>query len=301
LRFVTFSHGGETRAGVLTGDARHTDDTIHDLAHPAQNAALGGTAPDLQQMLERGLGDVVTAIAAHGLANEAELWLGDVKLLAPIPAPRRIFGIAHNYKDALRERGMAPPADPVQFDKFGSTVIATGEPIVLPKGIGGVTYEAELAAVIGRGGENIAPDGALGHVAGYAAFNDISASELIKRDGNFTRGKNLPSFGPFGPYLASADEIEDPQRLRVWLDMDGQRLQDSTSAEMLFDVATLISILSTQTRLEPGDVIATGTPAGVAPVRTPPTWLRPGASVTMGVEGLGQLENPVVEGPPLYD
>ncbi|MEK9755261.1 MAG: fumarylacetoacetate hydrolase family protein, partial [Rhodospirillaceae bacterium] len=239
MRFVTFSHGGSTRTGVLSGDAASPDDIIHDLAYPAQKAALGGTPADMQSMLARGLEHLVTAISAHGLRPEAGLRLGDVQLMAPIPVPRRIFGIAHNYKDALRERGMEPPAAPIQFDKFGTTVVATDEPIVLPQGIGGVTYEAELAAVIGRAGANIAREAALGHVAGYGAFNDISASELIKRDGNFTRGKNLPTFGPFGPYLASADEIADPQRLRVWLDMDGERLQDSTSAEMLFDVATL--------------------------------------------------------------
>lgn len=301
MRFVTFEHEGTSRAGVLVGDAASPDDAVYDLAHAAMRNALAGISAEVSKLVEADLAEIVRSISSHGLKAAARQRLGDIKLLAPIPAPRRIFGIAHNYNDALRERGMSPPASPILFDKLPSTVISTGEPVILPKGIGGVTYEAELAVVIGTGGTNIPVEAALSHVAGYAAFNDISASELIKSDGNFLRGKNLPTFGPFGPYLASAKEIPDPQGLKVWLTMGGQRLQNSTTAEMLFGVAELISILSADQRLEPGDMIASGTPGGVAPVRIPPTWMCPGADIVMSVEGLGILTNPVVEGPPIND
>lgn len=291
MKFVSFTHAGTTRAGVLTGDH------IIDLAHPAMAGALRGIAPRMQAMLDAGLAAVVGAIDAHGLAGDARLPSGSVTLLAPLPEPRRVFGIAHNYTDALAERGMAPPGTPVLFMKAPRTIIATGRPIVLPAGIGGVTYEAELAAVIGMRADKVSKASALDHVAAYGCFNDISASEMIKADGHFDRGKNIPTFGPFGPFLASRDEIPDPQALRVRLSVDGVSLQDGSTATMLFGVADLISRLSQQTVLEPGDIIATGTPAGVAALHKPPAWLKPGSTVTMDVEGLGILANPIIEGP----
>jgi 2,4-diketo-3-deoxy-L-fuconate hydrolase len=291
MKFVSFTHAGTTRAGVLSGDH------IIDLAHFAMGGALRGIGPRMQAMLDAGLAAVVGAIDAHGLADDARLPLGSVTLLAPLPEPRRIFGIAHNYTDALAERGMAPPDTPVLFMKAPRTIIATGQPIVLPAGIGGVTYEAELAAVIGVRADKVSKASALDHVAAYGCFNDISASEMIKADGHFDRGKNIPTFGPFGPFLASRDEIPDPQALRVRLSVDGVSLQDGSTATMLFGVADLISRLSQQTVLEPGDIIATGTPAGVAALHKPPAWLKPGSTVTMDVEGLGILANPIIEGP----
>ncbi len=299
MRFVTFEHGGSVRAGVLFGDASKADDVVYDLANVSMRGALGDVPADLGRMIEAGLPKISRDIAAHGVKAAAKLHCGNVRLLAPLPEPRRIIGVAHNYRDALRERGMEPPTSPIVFEKFPSSVIADGETVVLPKGIGGVTYEAELAVVIGVGGENIPVENALAHVAGYAALNDISASEMIKADGHFRRGKNLPTFCPFGPFLASTDEIPDPQSLTVELWMGGAKLQDGTTAEMLFGVTELISILSGQSPLQPGDVIASGTPGGVAPVRKPPTWMRPGADLVMTVQGVGTLSNPVAEGAPL--
>jgi 2,4-didehydro-3-deoxy-L-rhamnonate hydrolase len=176
-------------------------------------------------------------------------------------------------------------------------VIGPDEAIVLPAGIGGVTYEAELAAVIGRRSSGVSESDALEYVAAYGIFNDVSASDMIKRDGHFDRGKNLPTFGPFGPYLLSADEIENPQALKVGLSVDGKVLQDGSTRDMRFGVAALISYLSRRQPLEPGDIIATGTPAGVAAMHKPPAWLKAGSSVRVSVESLGYLTNPVVEGP----
>jgi 2-keto-4-pentenoate hydratase/2-oxohepta-3-ene-1,7-dioic acid hydratase in catechol pathway len=296
MKFVTFRKSQMIRAGVLGGDGSGARDSVIDLSHPAMRDALGGVEPHLEAMLEAGLTELIGRITAHGLAPAAQLPLAEVSLMAPL-RPGRIFGIAHNYRDAVAERGMTPPDRPVLFMKTSSTVIASGEAIVLPAGIGGVTYEAELAAVIGRRAANVPKQQALEHVAAYGSFNDISASEVIKKDGHFDRGKNFPTFGPFGPFLVSSDEIADPQALTVSLRVDGKVLQQGTTRDMLFGVADLVSLLSQQTTLEPGDVIATGTPAGVAAMHKPPAWLQPGSTVSVRVEGLGHLVNPLIEGP----
>jgi 2-keto-4-pentenoate hydratase/2-oxohepta-3-ene-1,7-dioic acid hydratase in catechol pathway len=248
-------------------------------------------------MIEAGLADVIKRIHAHGLAEDATLPLDAIKLMAPLPAPRRIFGIAHNYRDALAERGMAQPEKPVLFMKAPRTIAGPGQPIVLPATVGGVTYEAELAAVIGVRAENVPKNRALDHVAAYGCFNDISASEIIKADGHFDRGKNFATFGPFGPFLASRDEVPNPHALRVSLKVDGRMLQFGSTRDMLFGVADLICYLSSLHALEPGDIIATGTPAGVAGLHKPPAWLQPGSTVEVEVEGLGRLTNPITEGP----
>ena len=298
MRFVTFSKDGAARAGVLVGDASRTTDSVFDLAADAMAAALGGVEPQVGRLVDAGLDRIVASITRHGLREEARFSLGDVSLLAPIPRPRRIIGIAHNYRDAIRERGIEPPSAPVVFIKHSETVIGPNVPVRLPAGIGGVTYEAELAVVIGKSGRNIELADALSHVVAAATINDVSASELIKKDGNFDRGKNFPTFGPFGPYLATVDEVGDLQRLAVHFEMEGVTLQDSNTAQMLFPVAELIAILSRDGPLEVGDVIATGTPAGVAAVRKPPTWLRPGTKMQASVERLGTLSNPIIEGEP---
>jgi len=258
--------------------------------------ALRGAAPQLQALIEPGLPSVVQNIQAHGLAEAATLPLATVTLLAPLPAPRRIFGIAHNYRDALAERGMAPPEKPVLFMKAPRTITGPGQNVVLPAGIGGVTWEAELAAVIGLRAEKVTKARALDHVAAYGCFNDISASEIIKADGNFDRGKNFTTFGPFGPFIASSDEIPDPHALRVTLKVDGRIMQSGSTRDMLFGVADLVCYLSSLYVLEPGDIIATGTPAGVAGMHKPPAWLKPGSTVEVEVEKLGRLINPITEG-----
>ncbi len=298
MRLVTFLHNGRERAGILLGDAAGVNDMVVDLAHPAMGPVLGDIAPSLPAMIEVGLLQVTARLTADAYPPDACLRLRDVTLRAPLQAPRRIFGIAYNYRDALAESGRSLPSEPFVFMKEGWTVIGPGEPVVLPAGIGGVTYESEIAAVIGTRAEAVGAERALDYVCAYGVFNDISASELIRRDG-FHKGKNVPSFGPFGPYLATADEIPNPQALRVGLAVDNTILQDSSTAQMLFGVADLIAFLSRDDALEPGDVIATGTPAGIAAMRKPPAWIKAGTTMHAWVEGLGTLINPVVEGPTL--
>jgi 2-keto-4-pentenoate hydratase/2-oxohepta-3-ene-1,7-dioic acid hydratase in catechol pathway len=295
MRFVTFSSDGVERAGILLGDASGPDDTVVDLAHPALRPALAGCAPQVLDLIRSGLADAAARLRDHGIPEGARLPQRSVRLHAPLPKPGRIFGIAHNYVDALAERGTPHPTEPFLFMKESWTVIGPGEPVVLPPGIGGCTYEAEIAAVIGRRAGHVAARDALAHVCAYGVFNDVSASELIRRDG-FGPGKNIATFGPFGPYLATSDEVPDPQALRIGLSIDGVSLQDSTTARMLFSVADLVAHLSRQMVLEPGDVIATGTPAGIAALRQPPAWIRPGTTMTAWVEGLGSLISPVIAG-----
>lgn len=295
MRFVTFRDAQGVRAGVLLDDR----EAVLDLRHPSMAEALEGLAPEVASFVAQGLAAVAARIAAATAAPEAHLPLAAVTLLAPF-RPRRIFGIAHNYVCALKERGMPHPAQPPLFMKSPDTVVGPGEAVALPAGVGGCTYEAELAVVIGRRAHRVSAEEARAHVAGYAAFNDVSASQLIRADGAFERGKNIATFGPFGPYLATVDEIPDPHALAVTLTVDGVTRQSGTTADLLFDVDQLIAILSQDEALEPGDVIATGTPAGVAPVQTPPTWLTPGAVMRASVAGLGALENPVVEGAPWH-
>ena len=296
MKFVSFKTGDFVRAGVLIQDDAGGNDHVVDLAHPSMRPALRDTKPQMLALIDAGLAGAVVRIGAHGLAEDARLPLDAVTLTAPLPKPRRIFGIAHNYRDALAERGMAPPDKPVLFMKAQRTITGPGQPVLLPAGIGGVTYEAELAAVIGTRAEKVSKERALDHVVAYGCFNDISASEIIKADGHFNRGKNFATFGPFGPYLATRDEVKDPHALTVSLKVDGRVLQSGSTRNMLFDVADLVSYLSSLQVLEPGDVIATGTPAGVAALHNPPAWLKPGSTVEVEVEGLGRLHNPIFEG-----
>ena len=218
-----------------------------------------------------------------------------MRLLAPLVEPKRIIAAAHNYRDALAERGLPPPDAPNLFLKSPASVIGPGAPVHLPRGIGGVTWEAELAVVIGRPVPEISAIEAPGYVAGYFVFNDVSASEIIRADGNFERGKNFPTFAPCGPWFVTADEIPDPQNLRLRFTLNRETMQDSTTAQMLFGVAELISRLSKTHGLGCGDVIATGTPAGVGAVRKPPRWIKGGDIMVAEVAGLGQLVNPVIE------
>lgn len=300
MRFVTFrGRDGRPVAGVLVG-AEPLAEQIADLSHPACTALLGGTPPSVDAFIEQGLQLWAQRLGEAPLPAPAMLPLASVTLLAPLK-PGKIVGAAFNFTDALAERGMAAPAAPVLFVRAGSTVVGPGEPICVPPDVGNVGYEAELAVVIGRRALRVSRADAMRHVAGYVAHNDVSGSSLVKEDGgNFVRGKNLRASAPLGPWLVTPDELPDPHALRIRLDIDGRPLQDGTTANLVFDIPALIEAASRWVPLEPGDVIATGTPAGVAATHRPEAWLRPGATVTVEVEGLGRLVNPVAAGEPFH-
>jgi 2-keto-4-pentenoate hydratase/2-oxohepta-3-ene-1,7-dioic acid hydratase in catechol pathway len=214
-----------------------------------------------------------------------------------VPVPfdvGKIICAGMNYRDHAEETGLAVPERPVLFAKWPNALIGPGEPIVLPSLTAEVDYEAELGVVIGRRSRDLSVEEALDAVGGYVCVNDVSARDLQFADGQWTRAKSLDTFCPVGPRLVAAADIPDPQALRIRCLVNGEALQDSSTANMVFGVAELVAYASRGMMLEPGDLIATGTPAGVGFTRKPPIFLRAGDEVTIDIEGIGALTNPVV-------
>jgi 2-keto-4-pentenoate hydratase/2-oxohepta-3-ene-1,7-dioic acid hydratase in catechol pathway len=211
----------------------------------------------------------------------------------PIERPGKIVCVGMNYRDHAAESGLEVPSRPVLFAKWPNGLIGPGEPIVLPAGCDQVDYEAELGVVIGARARRLDAAEALEAVAGYVCVNDVSARDLQFEDGQWTRAKSLDTFCPVGPRLVGTDELPDPQRLRIRCLVNGEALQDSSTEHMVFSVAEIVAFISETITLEPGDLIATGTPAGVGFTREPPIFLRPGDEVTVDIEGIGALTNPV--------
>jgi len=219
----------------------------------------------------------------------------DAYWFAPVPRPGKLICIGLNYKDHAAESKMAIPEKPVVFSKFSSAVNAPGEPVVLPATSKQVDYEAELAVVIGRRAKSVSADRAYDYVLGYTAFNDISARDFQFADGQWQRGKSCDTFAPMGQTIVTTDAVPDPHKLSIKLILNGQTMQDSNTDQMIFGVPRLIEFLSETITLEPGDVIATGTPSGVGFARNPPVFLKPGDDMEVLIEGIGGLGNPVVE------
>jgi 2,4-didehydro-3-deoxy-L-rhamnonate hydrolase len=211
----------------------------------------------------------------------------------PIDRPSKIVCVGLNYRDHAEEQGDELPAAPLLFAKWPNTLIGPGEPIVLPPESEKVDYEAELGVVIGRRVKDVAEDEALEAVRGYLCLNDVSARDLQFADGQWTRGKSPDTFCPVGPCLVPREEVPDPQALAIRCLLNGEVMQDSSTANMIFSVAQIIAYVSRTTTLERGDLIATGTPAGVGIFRDPPVLLADGDEVTIEIEGLGALTNPV--------
>lgn len=220
--------------------------------------------------------------------------LASVKLLAPIPRPPKFICVGLNYRDHARETGMEIPTVPTIFNKFTNVVIGPGASIVLPKVSSRPDYEAEFAFVIGGGGRNISASAALRHVFGYTIVNDVSARDYQMMTTQWLMGKTFDTFAPMGPWIVTRDEIADPHSLDVTLEIGGEILQNSNTRELVFGVPALIEYISSVVTLEPGDIVATGTPAGVGFARKPPRYLRAGDEVVIRIQGIGELRNPVV-------
>lgn len=220
--------------------------------------------------------------------------LDAAKLLAPVHDPKKLLCIGLNYRDHAAESGQPIPPNPILFAKFANSIVGPDQAIVIPPITQQVDYEAELGVVIGARASRVARGEALDHVLGYTCVNDVSARDLQFADGQWIRGKALDTFCPIGPWIVTTDEIPDPQLLGIRCHVNGETLQDSTTAEMIFPVDELVSFLSQGITLEPGDVIATGTPVGVGFARTPPVFLKPGDEVTVEIDGIGSLTNPVI-------
>ncbi len=242
-----------------------------------------------------GEGDVMDFIKSGGEGSGGEtVALSDVKLLAPILKPEKFIGIGLNYEDHAAETGADIPEKPIVFAKYPNTIAGPDDAVVIPPITEKADYEAELAVVIGREARNVSKDEALDYVFGYMNCNDISARDLqFSEGGQWTRSKSIDTFAPIGPFIATTDEIEDPQNLSVKLTLNGEVVQDGTTGKMIFPVAELVEFLSAGMTLVPGDIISTGTPPGVGAARTPQLFLKPGDSMTVEIEGLGSLTNPV--------
>jgi 2-keto-4-pentenoate hydratase/2-oxohepta-3-ene-1,7-dioic acid hydratase in catechol pathway len=219
--------------------------------------------------------------------------LSDVTLHAPLLNPPRIFAIGLNYRDHAAEARMALPSAPVVFFKMPTAIIGPGDTIVLPRNSNEPDYEAELAFVVGKGGYRIPASAWREHVYGYTIVNDVSARDVQRATSQWSLAKSFPTFCPMGPAIVTTDEIPDPHQLAISLSIDGETLQNSNTRELIFKIPELIEYISSITPLLPGDIVSTGTPSGVGLGRTPKRWLKPGETVTVTIEGLGSLSNPV--------
>jgi acylpyruvate hydrolase len=220
--------------------------------------------------------------------------LDEVQLAPPLSNPSKIVCVGLNYHDHCREQGTEVPQRPLLFAKFPSTIIGPDDDITWPPHLTQqVDYEAELAVVIGHQGRNIPLDETGRYIAGYTIVNDVSARDVQFSDGQWVRGKSLDTFCPMGPYLVTADEVADPQQLKIKCRVNGELRQDSNTAEMIFKIRELITFISQTCTLLPGDIISTGTPHGVGVFRDPPVFLQPGDVVEIEIEKLGRLRNNV--------
>jgi len=213
---------------------------------------------------------------------------------APVPRPGKVICIGLNYRDHAAESNMPVPERPVLFSKFSTSVIGPGEPVVIPGTSEQVDYEAELAVVIGRQAKRVSAADAYHYVLGYTVFNDVTARDFQFADGQWQRGKSCDTFAPMGQTIVTTDEIPDPHKLSIKLLLNGQTMQDSNTSQLIFGVPQLIQFITESVTLEPGDVIATGTPPGVGFARQPPVFLRPGDVMEVKIEGIGELGNPIV-------
>jgi 2-keto-4-pentenoate hydratase/2-oxohepta-3-ene-1,7-dioic acid hydratase in catechol pathway len=211
----------------------------------------------------------------------------------PVDRPGKIIAVGLNYVDHASESHAPPPASPITFAKYPTCLVPDGAPIVIPRGIDEVDWEAELAVVIGRTARDVGVDDALGFVSGYTCLNDVSARRVQREEQQWSRAKSFDTFGPIGPRVVPAAELPDPQALRIRSRVNGRPMQDASTKDMIFSVAELVSRLSRGTTLEPGDIIATGTPAGVGAFRPTPIFLGAGDVVEIEIEGIGVLRNPV--------
>jgi 2-keto-4-pentenoate hydratase/2-oxohepta-3-ene-1,7-dioic acid hydratase in catechol pathway len=275
MRLARFAHAGREATGAVID---------------AEIADLGPVGP----VSLLAAGPAAIAAAAHGATR---IPLDDVRLLAPIPRPPKFLAIGLNYADHIAEAGLPTPDFPVFFNKQTTCVIGPGDPIHVPRISALVDYEGELGIVIGRRCRHVPASRAREVIAGYTIINDVTVRDWQFKAPTMTIGKSFDTHGPTGPWVVTADEISDPQDLRVRTWVNEVLLQDASTKEMIFDCAQQIETLSTACTLEPGDLIATGTPAGVGIVRKPPVWLRPGDSVRVEIDGIGSLENPVIAEP----
>ncbi|QHA86726.1 fumarylacetoacetate hydrolase family protein [Serratia rhizosphaerae] len=280
MKLLRYGAVGQERPGVLD---EHGD--IHDLSQHI--ADVGGAAL---------LPDSIDRLRQLDIASLPRVE-GQPRLGACVGGIGKFICIGLNYADHAAETGATIPEEPVVFSKWTSAVVGPNDDVEIPRGSQKTDWEVELGVVIGQGGRYIAEQDALRHVAGYCVINDVSEREFqIERGGTWDKGKGCDTFGPTGPWLVTADEVPDPQNLRLWLEVDGRRYQDGSTRTMIFSVAHIISYLSRFMSLQPGDVISTGTPPGVGMGQRPqPVYLRAGQTMRLGIDGLGEQRQTTVQ------
>jgi 2-keto-4-pentenoate hydratase/2-oxohepta-3-ene-1,7-dioic acid hydratase in catechol pathway len=280
----------EERLGALT------DQGVIDLQEAARSAGL--SADFFADMISFLAGGETILQQAQKLVSSASpensVPFANARLLPPIPRPGKIVAVGLNYRDHAMESGAAqPPKVPILFAKFPNSISGPEDPIVIPKGNPKVDWEAELAVVIGRKGKGISAAHAYDYIAGYMPLNDVSAREWQFGDRQWVRGKSSDTFCPIGPHLTTRDKVPNPHVLAIRSRVNGTTMQDSNTSKLIFDVPFLIEFISAAITLEPGDIIATGTPEGVGVFRKPQIFLKPGDVVEIEIESLGVLRNPV--------
>jgi 2-keto-4-pentenoate hydratase/2-oxohepta-3-ene-1,7-dioic acid hydratase in catechol pathway len=286
VRLLSFHAADGVRLGV------QTEAGVVDVRRAAAEAGL--SAPDSMTGAIRGGPTALDQIRQVAAAADSAIPESEVSYAPAVPDPGKILCVGANYRKHAEEAGLPLPEQPIYFAKFGNSLAGHREEVVLPAATERGDYEVELVAVIGSPARKVRRQDALEHVFGYATGNDLSARELQMRSSQWLFGKAIDGFAPLGPYVVTADEVPDPQRLdlRTWV--NGELRQDSNTADMVFSVAEMISDLSQIMTLEPGDVIYTGTPEGVILGMQEPTWLQPGDEVACEIEGLGRLVNTLV-------
>ena len=279
MKLATFTQNHRRRIGVVEGDA------VVDLA---------AAAPHLPQSMIAFLRAGPAALAEARTAaagGKHRLALPDVRLEAPVPRPGKVLAIGLNYGDHIREGGRATPEHQIWFAKQATCIIGPADAIKIPKVSDKIDYEAELCVVIGRRCRHVPKARAFEVIAGFMCGNDVSVRDWQQRSPTMMMGKGFDTHGPTGPWIVTPDEIANVGALRVRCQLNGEVMQDALTAEMIFDVAAQIEHLTAAFTLEPGDVIFTGTPAGVGAYRKPPVWLKAGDRVRIEIEGLGAIEN----------
>ncbi len=283
MKIVTFQDKGP-RAGAVIGDLVLDINAARPfLPRSIEEILLRGLLPEVQNLVDN----------ASELDRSHFTPVSEVALYPPVPRPSKIICLGLNYEGHAREQSKEPPPHPILFSKAPSALTGPFDDIVVRPGVDGIDAEAELAVVIGHEGTMIPAGEAKDYIAGYTVFNDVSARRIQREDRQWFRGKSYDSFAPCGPWLVTPDEIGDPQALAISQKINGRSMQQSNTAEMIFPVAEIVSFISTGLTLMPGDIIATGTPAGVGVFRDPPIFLRDGDVVEIEIERIGMLRNRV--------
>jgi 2,4-didehydro-3-deoxy-L-rhamnonate hydrolase len=286
MKLTSYEHRGQLLVGAVVGER------VVDLSSVVLSLGHDAISRDSMLALLAG-GDAAMEAARKHLAQASRqaIALNDVRLLAPIPRPGRIVAIGRNYADHAAETGVKPFENPRIIAKLPSCVVGPGAVVRRPTGVTKLDYEVELGVVVGRRAKLVSRADALEHVAGYTILDDVSAREFQfdVSPAQTTFAKSMDDFCPLGPWIVTRGEIPDPQRLALKLWVNGELLQDGNTHDMIFGVAQLIEYISRYMTLEPGDVIATGTPAGVGAFRKPPRWLQPSDKVELEIAGIGRL------------